>query len=70
MSLFVTLERLPAEPRGRSDLSWPRMRRGELTQMDLAWLDKDDDPAMSEWGVESEDVGWLDEHSASAPMPR
>jgi hypothetical protein len=38
--------------------------------MDLAWLDKDDDPAMSEWGVESEDVGWLDEHSASAPMPR
>jgi hypothetical protein len=35
---------------------WPRMRRGELTQMDLAWLDKADNPAMSEWGVTSDDV--------------
>jgi hypothetical protein len=35
---------------------WPRMRRGELTQMDLAWLDKPDNPAMSEWGVTSADV--------------
>jgi len=78
-----------------------------MSTMDLAWLDKDDNPAMSEWGVESEDVygtialinfaeltfkialthdfttwhpidrieqlrkvGWLDEQSASAPMPR
>jgi hypothetical protein len=35
---------------------WPRMRRGELTQMDLAWLDKADNPAMSEWGVTSDYV--------------
>ena len=35
---------------------WPRMRWGELTQMDLAWLDKDDNPAMSEWGVTGDDV--------------
>lgn len=35
---------------------WPRMRRGELTQMDLAWLDKSDNPAMGEWGVTSDDV--------------
>ena len=35
---------------------WPRMRRGELTQMDLAWLDKADNPAMSDWGVTSDDV--------------
>jgi hypothetical protein len=37
-------------------LHWPRMRRGELTQMDIAWLDKADNPAMSEWGVTSDDV--------------
>jgi hypothetical protein len=37
-------------------LHWPRMRKGELTQMDLAWLDKADNPAMSEWGVTSDDV--------------
>ena len=36
--------------------NWPRMRRGELTQMDLAWLDKADNPAMSEWGVTSDDA--------------
>ena len=35
---------------------WPRMRRGELMQMDLVWLDKADNPAMSEWGVKSEDI--------------
>jgi hypothetical protein len=35
---------------------WPRMRRGELTQMDVGWLDKADNPAMSEWGVTSDDV--------------
>jgi hypothetical protein len=35
---------------------WPRMRRGELTQMDLAWLDKADNPAMGEWAVTSDDV--------------
>jgi hypothetical protein len=35
---------------------WPPMRRSELTQMDLAWLDKADNPAMSEWGVTSDDV--------------
>jgi hypothetical protein len=32
------------------------MRRGELTQMDLAWLDKADSPAMSEWDATSDDV--------------
>lgn len=35
---------------------WPRMRRGELTQMDVQWLDKADNPAMGEWGVTSGDV--------------
>jgi hypothetical protein len=35
---------------------WPRLRRGELTQMDVGWLDKADNPAMSEWGITSEDV--------------
>lgn len=35
---------------------WPRMRRGALSQMDVAWLDKADNPAMSEWGVTSDDV--------------
>jgi hypothetical protein len=35
---------------------WPRLRRGELTQMDVGWLDKSDNPAMSDWGVTSEDV--------------
>lgn len=35
---------------------WPRMRRGELTQMDIGWLDKADNPAMTEWGVTSDDV--------------
>jgi hypothetical protein len=35
---------------------WPRLRRGPLTQMDIAWLDKSDNPAMSEWGVTSDDL--------------
>jgi hypothetical protein len=36
---------------------WPRLRRSELiTQMELAWLDKDDNPAMYEWGLRSDDV--------------
>ncbi len=35
---------------------WPRVRRGELMQMDLAWLDKSDNPAMEEWGVQAADV--------------
>lgn len=35
---------------------WPRLRRGELTQMDVAWLDKSDNPGMSDWDVTSEDV--------------
>lgn len=35
---------------------WPRVWRGELTQMDVAWLDKVDNPGMSEWGVASADV--------------
>jgi hypothetical protein len=35
---------------------WPRLRPSELTQMEVGWLDKSDNPAMSEWGVSSEDV--------------
>src|SRR5581483_2802607 len=35
---------------------WPRIRRGELTQMAVDWLDKSDNPAMNEWGVSSEDI--------------
>jgi hypothetical protein len=35
---------------------WPRLRSGELTQMDLGWIDKSDNPAMTEWAVTSEDV--------------
>jgi hypothetical protein len=35
---------------------WPRLRRGELTQMAVEWLDKADNPAMSEWDVTSADV--------------
>lgn len=35
---------------------WPRLRRGELAQMDVGWLDKSDNPAMKEWGVTSADV--------------
>lgn len=35
---------------------WPRLTHGDLTQMAVEWLDKADNPAMSEWGVASEDV--------------
>lgn len=35
---------------------WPRLRRGELTQMACGWLDKSDNPAMSEWDMTSDDV--------------
>lgn len=35
---------------------WPLLRRGELTQMDLAWLDKPDNPAMADWDLTSDDV--------------
>jgi hypothetical protein len=35
---------------------WPRLPHAELTQMDVKWLDKADNPAMREWGVTSEDV--------------
>jgi hypothetical protein len=35
---------------------WPRLRRGELAQMDVGWLDKSDNPAMQEWGVTSANV--------------
>jgi hypothetical protein len=35
---------------------WLRLTRAELTQMDVEWLDKPDNPAMREWGVASEDV--------------
>jgi hypothetical protein len=35
---------------------WPSMRRGELAQMDVTWLDKTDNPAMVEWGITSADV--------------
>jgi hypothetical protein len=35
---------------------WPRLRRTELTQMAVEWLDKTDNPAMSEWSVASDDV--------------
>jgi hypothetical protein len=35
---------------------WPRLRRAELTQMYAPWLDKLENPAMQEWGVQSADV--------------
>jgi hypothetical protein len=35
---------------------WPRLRRAELTQMDVAWLNKTDNPAMAGWGLTSDDV--------------
>jgi hypothetical protein len=37
-------------------LRWPRLRSAELTQMEVAWLDKADNPAMVEWGIEGADV--------------
>lgn len=35
---------------------WPRLRRAELTQMDVSWLDKPDNPAMMQWDLTSTDV--------------
>ena len=35
---------------------WPRLRGGELRQMDLTWLDKSDNPGMGEWNLASSDV--------------
>ena len=35
---------------------WPRLRRSGFTQMDLGWLDKADNPGMTDWGVRSGDV--------------
>lgn len=35
---------------------WPRLRQAELTQLDAAWLDKLDNPAMKEWGMQADDV--------------
>lgn len=35
---------------------WPRLRRAEIAQMDAAWLEKVDNPAMQEWGVRGDDV--------------
>ena len=35
---------------------WPRLRRAELTQMDVSWLDKLANPAMKQWGLSSADV--------------
>ena len=35
---------------------WPSLTRRPLTQMDVEWLDKADNPAMGEWGVTSGDV--------------
>ena len=35
---------------------WPRLSRGEFDQMTRAWLDKPDNPGMSELGVLAEDI--------------
>jgi len=35
---------------------WPRLRGGLVAQMDVAWLDKIDNPGMRDWGLASEDV--------------
>jgi hypothetical protein len=35
---------------------WPHLRKVELAQMDVAWLDKVDNPAMQEWDVQAEGV--------------
>lgn len=35
---------------------WPRLRRAEIAQIDVAWLEKVDNPAMQEWGVRGDDV--------------
>lgn len=35
---------------------WPRLRRGTLAQMSSGWLDKADNPAMTDWDLTSADV--------------
>ncbi|MBE0528832.1 MAG: hypothetical protein IH629_06485 [Thermoleophilia bacterium] len=35
---------------------WPRLRRGALAQMSSGWLDKADNPGMTDWGFTSADV--------------
>jgi hypothetical protein len=35
---------------------WPRLRRAELMQMEVGWLDKADNPGMADWGIASGDV--------------
>lgn len=35
---------------------WPRFRRGEINQMSLDWMDKNDNPGMGEWELEGRDV--------------
>ena len=48
---------LPLEVKGTlRPRHWPRLRRGELDQMALDWLDKPDNPAMSDWNLQSGDV--------------
>lgn len=37
-------------------LRWPRLRSADLMQMDVAWLDRTDNPAMGEWEIEGADV--------------
>jgi hypothetical protein len=34
----------------------PRLTRGEVQQMSAAWVDKQDNPAMTNWGLGSQDV--------------
>jgi hypothetical protein len=56
--LDPALERLVAvEVKGTmSQRRWPRLRRGVLAQMSAEWLDKSDNPVMSEWDLRSADV--------------
>lgn len=35
---------------------WPRPTRREVMQLEVAWLDKDDNPGMANWGLRSNDV--------------
>lgn len=35
---------------------WPRLRSGELMQMEATWLDKRNNPAMVDWDLTSEDL--------------
>jgi hypothetical protein len=38
---------------------WPRPTRREITQMSPDWLDLDDNPGMSNWGLQGADVHGL-----------